>query len=95
MAAVRGTRFRVNASAQTTWTEVLEGAVDVSTAVGQVQAGAGYGTVAQLGQAPVAPRALLAAPDLSVLPQRLERLPDRLAFDAGAWRRAVSDPVGA
>ncbi len=75
VAAVRGTRFRVNASAQTTWTEVLDGAVDVSTAAGQVQAGAGYGTVAQLGQAPVAPRALLAAPDLSVLPQRLERLP--------------------
>lgn len=75
VAAVRGTRFRVNASEQTTWTEVLDGAVDVGNAAGQVQAGAGYGTVAQLGQAPVAPRALLAAPDLSVLPQRLERLP--------------------
>ena len=41
VAAVRGTRFRVIASEQRTWTEVLEGAVDVDNPAGQVQARAG------------------------------------------------------
>ena len=75
VAAVRGTSFRVNADPGTTWTEVLEGAVDVSNTAGGVLAQAGFGTVARTGQAPDAPQALLPAPDLSVLPARLERLP--------------------
>jgi len=107
VAAVRGTRFRVNANDQSTWTEVLEGTVDVANATGQVQAGAGLGTLAQLGRAPLAPVPLLAAPDLSALPARLERLPidwqltpvpgavayrTQLAPDAG-FTTIVSDEV--
>ncbi len=75
IAAVRGTRFRVNSEPRTTWTEVLEGAVDVGNNSGDVLAQAGFGTVARAGQPPDAPRPLLAAPDLSALPARLERLP--------------------
>jgi hypothetical protein len=109
VAAVRGTRFRVNAGDDRTWTEVLEGAVDVDNPAGQVQARAGQGTVAQLGRAPQPPEPLLAAPDLSALPSRLERLPidwplapvpgavryrTQLAPDAG-FTTIVSDEVSA
>lgn len=75
VAAVRGTRFRFNANAETSWTEVLEGAVGVSNIAGATQADAGFGTRTQAGRAPEPPRPLLAAPDLSQLPPRLERLP--------------------
>lgn len=75
VAAVRGTQFRVHSDPGTTWTEVLGGAVQVGNTAGAVLADAGFGTVAQAGQAPDPPRALLAAPDLSDLPARLERLP--------------------
>ncbi len=75
VAAVRGTRFRVHADDHTAWTEVLDGAVQVGNAAGDVRADAGFGTIAQLGRAPQPPRSLLAAPDLSGLPERLERLP--------------------
>lgn len=75
VAAVRGTRFRVNAGEKTTWTEVLDGAVDVGNDAGKMLAGAGFGTVARFGRAPDTPRPLLAPPDLLVLPSRLERLP--------------------
>lgn len=107
VAAVRGTRFRVIASEQRTWTEVLEGAVDVDNPAGQVQARAGQGTVAQVGRAPQPPEPLLPAPALSALPSRLERLPidwplapvpgavryrTQLAPDA-SFTRIVSDEV--
>lgn len=75
VAAVRGTRFRVHADDQTAWTEVLDGAVHVGNTAGDVRANAGFGTIAQRGRAPEPPRSLLAAPDLSGLPERLERLP--------------------
>jgi hypothetical protein len=75
VAAVRGTRFRVHADPATTWAEVLDGAVQVGNDAGAVRAEAGFGTVAQAGRAPEPPQPLLAAPDLSVLPARLERLP--------------------
>ena len=75
VAAVRGTTFRVNATDDATWTEVLEGGVEVSNMAGAAQAGAGFGTVARLGRAPDPPKPLLPAADISNLPQRLERLP--------------------
>lgn len=75
VAAVRGTEFRVHADNQATWTEVLDGAVLVGNAAGAAQAGAGFGTITQAGRPPVPPRPLLAAPDISGLPERLERLP--------------------
>ena len=75
VAAVRGTNFRVHADPDTTWTEVLRGAVDLGNTAGAVQAQAGFGTLAKEGKAPEPPRLLLPAPDLDKLPARLERLP--------------------
>lgn len=75
VAAVRGTRFRVHADSGATWTEVLGGAVQVGNVTGGVRADAGFGTIAQAGRTPEAPRPLLSAPDLSDVPTRLERLP--------------------
>ena len=75
IAAVRGTEFRVNATNRQTWTEVLEGSVVVSNGAGQSAAGAGAGSFTEAGRAPGLPAQLLAAPDLSALPERLERLP--------------------
>lgn len=64
--AVRGTRFRVEASEGRTHTEVLEGRVAVDA---RNQRGAllrhGFGAVVVPGQAAIAPVALLPAPDLS------------------------------
>ncbi len=64
--AVRGTRFRVEASDGRTHAEVLEGRVAVS-APNQRSAlvRPGFGAVVAVGQAAVTPVALLPAPDLS------------------------------
>jgi len=75
VAAVRGTQFRVHADTMATWTEVLGGAVQVVNATGEVRTEAGFGTVARAGRAPEPPQPLLPAPDISGLPERLERLP--------------------
>nr|WP_315429899.1 FecR domain-containing protein [uncultured Albidiferax sp.] len=75
VAAVRGTQFRVYADGSSLRTEVLSGAVNVANASGQVTALAAQGSVAQTGQAPGAPVALLPAPSLESLPERVERLP--------------------
>lgn len=75
VAAVRGTRFRVQASDTRTHTEVLEGEVLVRNDAGQAAASAGTGSVTALGASPTAPTALPQAPDLSTLPARFERLP--------------------
>ena len=75
VAAVRGTQFRVSATSQQTWAEVLDGSVLVSNSAGQSTTGAGSGTFTEAGQAPGSPTLLLAAPDLLTLPERLERLP--------------------
>ncbi len=70
---VRGTAFRGRADAQRTVAEVTSGRV----AVGPQALDAGFGVTAdQRGVGPV--RALLAAPDLAGMPQRVERLPLRL-----------------
>lgn len=63
--AVRGTRFRVEANAAGTQTEVLEGRVAVSAGARSALVQRGYGTLVALDQASVTPVALLAAPDLS------------------------------
>ncbi len=75
IAAVRGTQFRVSATDTHSRTEVLEGGVLVANPAGQSATGAGLGTLAELGRAPDPPTPLLAAPDLSALPERFERLP--------------------
>ncbi len=68
VAAVRGTRFRVTADDQkrTASSEVIEGTVQVNDTgnIGTVAVAAGFGTKVSEGQAPLPPRALLAAPRL-------------------------------
>ena len=75
VAAVRGTQFRVSATSHQTWAEVIDGSVLVSNGAGQSATAAGSGTFTEAGRAPGSPTPLLAAPDLSALPERLERLP--------------------
>lgn len=66
IASVRGTRYRVVASAQdkVTRSEVLEGEVRFG-AEQVVDVPAGFGVLAQEGKPPVPPRALLPAPELA------------------------------
>lgn len=75
--AVRGTRFRVEAHAAGTQTEVLEGRVAVSAGARSALVQRGYGTLVALDQAAVTPVALLTAPDLSGLlpPPQVTRAP--------------------
>lgn len=82
VAAVRGTEFRVYADGSSLRTEVLSGAVNVANPSGQVTAQAAQGSVAQTGQVPSAPVALLPAPSLDSLPERVERLPIDLPLPA-------------
>lgn len=77
-AAVRGTVYRVAAPDQTTTsTEVLEGKVTVANDLGQEQVPGGYGSVAKLNTPPTPPIVLLDAPDLSEVPELVEKLPIR------------------
>lgn len=98
-AAVRGTNFRMRlqdaAQAPTVRTEVLQGAVQIANATGAgALAQAGQGNVARAGQAPEAPVALLPAPDLASVPERIERLPIDLPLaplaGAGAYRTQIA-----
>jgi len=84
--AVRGTRYRVNAQADATRSEVLEGKVAVATAASGVDVDAGYGTVATATQAPGTPIVLLPAPALGQLAARVERVP--VAFTIPALQGA-------
>ncbi|MBN9685665.1 MULTISPECIES: FecR family protein [unclassified Corallococcus] len=65
VAGVRGTRFRVSQQEDgTSRLETLEGKVALVAEAGSVDVDAGFGSRARAGQAPEAPRALLAAPAL-------------------------------
>jgi hypothetical protein len=94
-AGVRGTRFGVSVpqEAVRTTADVVEGKVEVraeARGAGQAAVNAGQGAVVRRGAAPVH-RPLLAAPDLSSVPQRVERLPGPLPLPAvpGAARYRV------
>jgi len=95
--AVRGTRFRVEADATGTQTEVLEGRVAVSAGAKSALVRRGYGAVVAPDQPGVTPVALLAAPDLSGLvpaPQ-VTRAPLTWPAVAGArqYRVQISEHV--
>ncbi len=80
---VRGTDFRARSDGRRTQAEVLEGRV----AMGPQLLEPGFGSLASAsGVSP--PRPLLAAPDLSALPERVERVPLQLTLGraAGAVR---------
>jgi hypothetical protein len=79
-AVVRGTVFRVGVEAGQTREETLEGSVGVDATGKTVVVGPGFGTVARPGEAPLPPRALPRAPDVSALPPRLEQLPLRFSL---------------
>ncbi len=97
VAGLRGTGFRLNVSedGKTLRNEVTEGAVAVSAQGQEVQVDAGFGTFAELGKPPAPPTSLLAKPDLSALPGKINRLPVSLAWPenpaAQAWRIQLSD----
>jgi hypothetical protein len=82
VAAVRGTRFRVEADAQVTREETLEGDVGLAAAEQTVRVAAGQGSVAESGKPPRPPVALLPAPDVSTLPSRIDSLPMRFTLPA-------------
>jgi len=93
-AGVRGTRFGVSvpSDAKRTTADVVEGRVDVQggRAGAPVALNAGEGAVVQHSGAPMR-KPLLPAPDLSGLPERVERLPGPLPVQAtgGAARYRV------
>lgn len=95
VAGLRGTGFRLNVAedGKRMTNEVTEGLVAVSARGKAVNVAAGYGTFTEAGKAPVPPRALLAAPDLSGVPGRILRLPLMVSWPAQpgavAWRAQV------
>ncbi len=76
IAAVRGTDFRVEATpdGQRARGEVLEGELRVRAAGTARGLPAGFGMVVETGSAPPPPVELLPAPDLSALPQVVDRV---------------------
>lgn len=81
--AVRGTNFRAHVSdiGQISRSEVLEGTIQASGTRGEAVAVlAGFGTLAAPGEPPRAPQALSLAPDLSMVPSLLQRVPLRFEW---------------
>lgn len=84
---VRGTEFRASTDGRRTQLEVLQGTVALRPgSEGDRKSvdrpvSAGFGSVAST-QAATTPQALMAAPDLSRLPERVERLPISFGFAA-------------
>lgn len=94
--AVRGTDFRayVDETNQASRGEVLEGVVQARGAGGKMIAVKdGFGILSVAGEPPRAPVALPPVPDLSRLPDLIERLPLRFAFSdssgTGRYRAQV------
>ncbi|HRP23764.1 FecR domain-containing protein [Thauera sp.] len=82
LAAVRGTDFRVSAEADGVRAETLEGEVALRNSRGVTRLPAGTGTFSARGRAPEKASALLPAPELDTLPERLERVPFRVPIAA-------------
>jgi hypothetical protein len=88
--AVRGTRYRVSAegAVPVSRIEVIEGEVNVSAAGKTMMVLGGYGTVVTRDQAPQVPIPLLEAPELSLLPSKVEGLPYQLEWPPLAEAKA-------
>lgn len=80
IAAVRGTTFRVTTNAATTTTEVIHGQVALGNTAGQVELAAGQASFTTAQSAPAAANPLLPGPDLTQLPQRIEKVPSDLTI---------------
>lgn len=94
VAAVRGTRFRVDVGGEDTTQGTLEGQVAVRATSQVVTVNQGYGTRAQKGKPPVKPVTLLPAADTSQLPKHFESLPISFTLPtvngAKAWAATVA-----
>jgi len=95
VAGLRGTDFRLNVSedGKTLRNEVMEGAVAVAAQGKEVSVAGGYGTVAEAGKPPEAPRRLLMAPGADGLSSLIERLPLSFAWPPVAGARAYRAQV--
>ncbi len=99
VAGLRGTDFRLNLSedGKTLRNEVMEGVVAVAAQGKEVSVAGGFGTVAEAGKPPEAPRRLLAAPGAAGLEALIERLPLSFVWPAvagaGAYRAQVAPGV--
>ena len=82
VAAVRGTDFRVTAEADGVRAETLEGEVVLRNNRGKTRLPAGTGTYSARGRAPEKASALLPAPVLEALPERIEHVPFRVPIAA-------------
>jgi hypothetical protein len=84
---VRGTEFRTSTDGRRTQLEVLQGTVALRAGAATARkavdrpVSAGFGAIASV-QASTSPEALLAAPDLARMPERLERLPISIGWSA-------------
>jgi len=96
VAGLRGTGFRLNVSedGRRLASEVLEGAVAVASQGKEVRVEGGFGTVAEAGKPPAAPRALRPKPNLAGLPAKILSLPLSFTWQpnmpAAAWRAQVA-----
>ena len=95
VAGLRGTDFRLNVSedGKSLRNEVLQGVVAVAAQGREVSVAGGYGTVAEAGKPPQAPRPLLPAPGDTDLPARIERVPLAFSWQALAGARAYRAQV--
>ncbi len=82
--AVRGTGYRVsvNDTGTISRTEVLEGNVAVFDLNYELSVAAGFGTVAEQGKTAIPTRELLPPPDITALPEVIDRVPVHLAWTA-------------
>ncbi|TXG80423.1 MAG: hypothetical protein E6R11_01185 [Rhodocyclaceae bacterium] len=94
VAAVRGTRFRIAAQDDDTRAEVLDGGVDLRNVQGSVELKAGYASRVAAKSAPQPARPLLPAPDLGMLPARIERVPMDLGIAPLAGASAYRTQIG-
>jgi hypothetical protein len=90
VSAVRGTEFRVGVAEEggVSRTEVLAGMTEVNAQNRSVRVREGLGTITTRGRPPGAPRLLLPAPDLTVLPPKFDRVPIRFRIEPVANAQA-------
>ncbi|NOZ53146.1 MAG: LysM peptidoglycan-binding domain-containing protein [Gammaproteobacteria bacterium] len=96
VAAVRGTQFRIEYKLKTEamLSEVITGKIDVTGAGVHQNISKGYGTITKKGAAPLPPRALLPALDISQLAPKVLHLPYTITWptleNAAIYRIQVS-----
>jgi hypothetical protein len=98
--SVRGTGYRisVNSEENITRTEVLEGSVAVSAQQITELIPDGYGTAVEIGAAPLPPKELLNSPDISDIPELIERQNSTFQWkavpNAESYRVQISEVEG-